>query len=192
MIRIVLVALALLLAGCSAPDTPSAADVETPEAYETLPPIPVGMTLRIPELGIDAPLDPLRRDAAGVLVPPPVTEPEKVGWYAEGVLPGEIGPALVAGHVSGRPEGATQSVPGVFARLHELAAGDRVSVLRGDQELVFEVYAAASVRKDAFPREAVYSDTESPELRIVTCTGFFDPAAHSYEENRIVFARLLT
>jgi sortase (surface protein transpeptidase) len=191
MIRPLLLVLLATLAGCSAPDTPSAADVDGPSAYETLPPIPVGMVLQIPELGVDTPLETLHRDDAGVLVPPPVTEPDKVGWYAEGVLPGEVGPALIAGHVSGRPEGATESMPGIFARLTELDAGDRVIVVRGGEPLTFEIYQRGSYRKDEFPTEEVYGDRAGPELVLVTCGGAFDPAAHSYEENIVVFARLV-
>jgi sortase (surface protein transpeptidase) len=188
MIRTLLLVFAVALAGCSAPETPSAADIEV---FETPPPVPVGMTLRIPELGVDQPLLELRRDGAGVLEPSPVTEPEKVGWYAEGVLPGQIGPALIAGHVSGRPPGSERSVPGVFARLHELGEGDQIVIARGADQLVFEVYQTGSYRKDEFPHYAVYSDTGGPELRAVTCGGAFDPAAHSYAENVVVFARLV-
>lgn len=187
MIRLVLLGLLLVLTGCTAPDTPSAVDVETDWSTPDAEPRP--MTLWIPDLDIDEPLVELRRDAAGVLVPSPVTQPEVVGWYAEGVLPGEVGPAVIAGHVSGRPEGATESVPGVFARLAELEPGSRVVVTRNGEELAFEVYERASFRKDDFPVELVYGDTDVPEIRLVTCTGRFDPVAHSYEDNLVVRAR---
>jgi sortase (surface protein transpeptidase) len=119
-----------------------------------------------------------------------VTEPHVAGWYAEGVTPGDVGPALVAGHVSGRPDGATTSVPGVFARLGTLREGDRVTVDRDGTPATFEVYRIAAFAKDAFPTGDVYANTDGPELRLVTCGGELDRAAHSYRDNLIVFARL--
>jgi sortase (surface protein transpeptidase) len=192
MMRTLLLALSVALVGCAAPETPSAADVEPAPAHTTIPASTQGMVLRIPDLSIDAPLVELRRDDAGVLVPPPVNQPEVVGWYAEGVAPGNVGPALIAGHVSGRPDGVDRSVPGIFARLDELTEGSRVTVVRDGEDLAFEVYRLGSFRKDQFPSGSVYGDTDGPELRLVTCGGAFDPTAHSYEENIVVFAKLVT
>lgn len=187
---LLLVLLAAALVGCTAPETPSAADVET---TQTASPEAAGpMTLQIPQLRIDAPLVELRLDADGVLVPPPVTEPDVVGWYAEGVVPGAPGPALIAGHVSGRPVGTDYSVPGIFAHLADLKPGAQITIVRSGETTVFEVYRQASYRKDAFPSDAVYGDTDGPELRLVTCGGTFDPAARSYEEDVVIFARPLT
>ena len=41
-----------------------------------------------------------------------------------------------------------------------------------------------------FPTDEVYYPTLTPRLRLVTCGGSFDPVAHSYRSNVIVFARL--
>ena len=48
------------------------------------------------------------------------------------------------------------------------------------------------VSKSAFPTEAVYGPTSDPELRLLTCGGAFDQAAHSYVDNVIVYAKLVT
>ena len=47
-----------------------------------------------------------------------------------------------------------------------------------------------SYPKDQFPTAAVYGPTPVPELRLITCTGEFDRAAHSYLDNLVVTARL--
>ena len=44
--------------------------------------------------------------------------------------------------------------------------------------------------KSAFPTAEVYGNTAGPELRLVTCGGDFDRAAHSYRDNVVVFARM--
>jgi LPXTG-site transpeptidase (sortase) family protein len=136
--------------------------------------------VRIPAIGVDAPLDPLRLDPAGVLeVPPAYARP---GWYAQGTLPGEIGPAVIAGHVDSTRGQA------VFFRLHELRAGDLVEVARGERWVRFQVVATERYAKNRFPTERVYGPTPDPELRLITCGGSFDRTRRSYVDNVVVYA----
>jgi hypothetical protein len=44
------------------------------------------------------------------------------------------------------------------------------------------------ISKARFPTEEVYGTTAGPELRLITCGGRFDRAAHSYVDNIIVYA----
>jgi hypothetical protein len=53
----------------------------------------------IPAIGVDAGLIDLARGADGVLAAPPSTVLDKAGWYAKGTVPGDTGPAVIAGHV---------------------------------------------------------------------------------------------
>jgi len=52
------------------------------------------------------------------------------------------------------------------------------------------VTARTEVAKDAFPTDAVYGQTSDAELRLITCGGSFNPAAHSYVDNIVVYAKL--
>jgi Sortase domain len=139
--------------------------------------------LRVPGIGVDAPLDRLGLDAAGTLEPP--EDVARAGWYAGGPAPGAVGPAVLAGHVD------SVSGPGVFARLRELSPGAAVLVDRGDGTTArFTVTAVARHPKDRFPSAAVYGPTAHRELRLVTCGGAFDRSARSYEDNVVVTAVL--
>ena len=72
-----------------------------------------------------------------------------------------------------------------------MTVGDSVAVTRSDGTSVrFTTYRVARFSKSAFPTDEVYGNTEGPELRLVTCGGDFDRAAHSYRDNVVVFARL--
>ena len=98
-------------------------------------------------------------------------------------MPGQIGPAVVVGHVD------SWQGPGVFWRLHELHAGDPVDVPRSDGTTAHLVVdSVESFDKNAFPSERVYRPTSGPTLRLVTCGGAFDRGAHSYVDNIVVFA----
>jgi sortase (surface protein transpeptidase) len=114
-----------------------------------------------------------------------VSTPMQAGWYKLGPTPGEIGPAVILGHVDGNKQA------GIFYRLHELATGDKISVGRQDgSTATFTVQKVEKDAKDAFPTDAVYGDTTTADLRVITCGGAFDTKAHSYVDNIIVFATL--
>ncbi|UUV28347.1 class F sortase [Amycolatopsis roodepoortensis] len=107
------------------------------------------------------------------------------GWFTGGPAPGQIGPAVLAGHVD------YKKVPGVFVRLKELKAGDEALVHREDGiTAVFTVYAVERHAKAAFPTEKVYGDTTGPELRLITCGGDFDSSTGNYLDNVIAYAKL--
>lgn len=139
--------------------------------------------VRAPAIGVDSTLVRLGTDAIGALVPP--ADFARAGWFAAGTAPGDVGPAVIAGHVDST-DGAA-----VFFRLGDLAAGDEVLVDREDGTTArFAVTSVDRYPKSDFPTEAVYGPTPRAELRLITCGGDFDRSARSYEDNVVVFARL--
>jgi sortase (surface protein transpeptidase) len=105
------------------------------------------------------------------------------GWYTGSPTPGELGPAVIAGHVDwgGRP--------GVFYRLRDVHPGDEISVLRANSTVaVFRVSRVEQFPKDAFPTDVVYGDIDHAGLRLITCGGSFDSRERSYDDNIVVFA----
>jgi sortase (surface protein transpeptidase) len=136
--------------------------------------------VRIPAIGVDSPLERLRLDAGGALTPP--ADFAEAGWYADGTVPGDVGPAVIAGHID-----STRG-PAVFFRLDRLHAGDLVEVARGGDWLAFRVVAVDRYPKRAFPTAAVYGPTPDPQLRLITCGGAFDRSRRSYVDNTVVFA----
>lgn len=70
------------------------------------------------------------------------------GWFELSPDPGEVGPAVIAGHVD------YDSVPGVFVRLREVRPGDEISVDRADgSTAVFTAYEVDRYPKSQFPTE---------------------------------------
>jgi hypothetical protein len=161
----------------SAPDGPLV--VETVEASEVAQ-LPPPSRVRIPAIGVDAAMESLDVDQAGVLKSP--IDYAKPGWYAGGIAPGEVGPAVIAGHVD-----STRG-PAVFYRLRDLKPGDQIEVARGDQWVKFRVVASERYPKNQFPTERVYRPTPVPELRLITCGGTFDRSRRSYADNIVVYA----
>jgi hypothetical protein len=145
--------------------------------------IPVPVRLRVPAAHVDTALQSLGRNADGTIAVP--DNPDVAGWYAEGPRPGEPGPAVILGHVD------SVSGPAVFFHVARLARGDVITVDSADgRTFTFRVTGVTRVSKNQFPTDLVYLPTLQPELRLVTCGGSFDTAAHSYRDNVIVFADL--
>ncbi len=113
------------------------------------------------------------------------TDYQQAGWYTGGVTPGEVGTAVIAGHVD------SHHGPAVFFGLAALRADDRVQVPRADgSTATFVVYSSEQFAKDQFPTRAVYGATSEAELRLITCGGDFDRVTGHYRDNVVVFARL--
>ncbi len=147
------------------------------------PPAPP-VRLSIPAIGVATPLDRLGLAADGGMEVP--GDFARAGWFSAGAVPGQQGPAVIAGHVDSR------TGPAVFYRLRELKPGDRVEVERADGvRLRFEVEGRAQYHKVSLPTEAVFGPVPVPALRLVTCGGSFDRSRGSYRDNLVVFAHLV-
>jgi hypothetical protein len=137
----------------------------------------------IDRIGVSSSVEPLTRNPDGTMATP--YDWNSVGWYSEGVLPGQPGPAILVGHRDSAADG-----PAVFFRLGELTPGDEFTVTEKDGTAHhFAVIALEQVAKSAFPTNEVYSPSTQPLLRLITCTGSFDSSAGSYRDNLVVTAR---
>lgn len=143
------------------------------------------MHVSIPSIGVESDLETLGLEDDGRIQPPVAWE--KAGWYEKGVVPGDVGPAVIAGHVDS-PVG-----PAVFLDLAALENGDEIHVTLSDGTTdVYRVDGALEASKADFPTSEVYKSTPTPQLRVITCGGDYDPATGHYVDNLVVFATLVT
>ncbi|NKQ26538.1 class F sortase [Streptomyces galbus] len=170
-----------------APPQPSAAEARAggtdPHSAPALPPSPPDR-VRIPSIGVDAPLTGLRLTPGGSLEAPPAARKNLAGWYEAGTTPGETGTAVVAGHVD------NADGPAVFYALGALRKGARIEVDRLDgSTALFTVDAVEVYRAGDFPDTKVYGAAPQPELRVITCGGGYSRDT-GYQGNVVVFAHL--
>ncbi|NQX06606.1 class F sortase [Rathayibacter sp. VKM Ac-2856] len=196
----------LLLAGCAAageqaappatagasaaPATPAPATPGPGDAGALQDPVAAAAPARssavpvrvvIPAIGVDSTLESLTRDETGWIQPP--VQVDEAGWYRDGVVPGDIGPSVIAGHVDSRIG------PGVFLDLTALVPGDTVDVVLSDGSTrTFSVTGSVSVPKEDFPTEDVYGPSPTAQLRLITCGGVFDDSYGHYVDNVVVSA----
>src|ERR1700738_3698171 len=144
----------------------------------------VPVTLRIPAIGVAVPVSALGLNPDGtVQVPANFQEP---GWYRLGPSPGQVGSAVILGHVD------SYQGPAVFFRLRSLRAGDRVEVSLADGVTAqFVVDAVAMYPKKQFPARRVYGSHGYSALQLVTYGGAFDTSTRSYLSNVVFYTSLV-
>ncbi|CAM5499404.1 hypothetical protein GCM10010343_40510 [Streptomyces avidinii] len=123
--------------------------------------------VRIPAAGVDtSPVLKLGLAADGTVEVPSVADGDRIGWYTNGVTPGETGPAVLIGHFD------TARGPAVLRDVSRVRTGAEITVSRADgTTAVFRVRELEQVGKKEFPTAKVYGDTARPELRVITCGG---------------------
>jgi sortase A len=136
--------------------------------------------LTIKKLGIDAQVEYVGTTPAGAMdVPANVTE---AGWYKYGAHPGDVGTAVIAGHLDG-----IHGEPGVFINLNRLKLGDEFSVVNDLGESVsFAVRQIKTYGQSQQPEE-VFHSSQGVHLNLITCTGAWDRAEKRFSERLVVF-----
>ncbi|MET9259310.1 class F sortase [Amycolatopsis sp. NPDC004079] len=183
-----LLSFSLSACGSDAPAAPAAqapasAAVPVTKPFSGLRPTSV----EIPKIGAKSTLITVLPNKDGQISVPSVKNPMQAAWYRLSPVPGDVGPAIVLGHVDGDHK------PGIFYKLKDVNPGDEVDVERSDgKKLKFVVDRKEQVPKDTFPTQAVFGNTDKPQLRIITCGGVFDHAEHSYKDNIVVYANLVS
>lgn len=142
--------------------------------------------LTIPAIDVAAPILTVGLAEDGSVAVPPLNRHNEAGWFGGGPTPGQYGPALIVGHAD------TRTGPSVFHRLRELKPGQKIEVLREDDETaVFQVNSVERYGKEKLPIRRVYGDYSRPSLRLVTCGGTWLGGERGYSDNIVVFASLI-
>jgi len=140
--------------------------------------------ISIPVIGVSAPLTVLGLNKDGS--PQVPTSWYIPGWYKYDATPGQIGTAVILGHID------SVAGPAVFYRLNQLKVGNRVNVkLRDGLTVQFAVIAVKEYLKANFPDKFVYEPRHYAALQLVTCGGAFDYQTHHYLSSIVVFTKLV-
>jgi sortase (surface protein transpeptidase) len=112
---------------------------------------------------------------------------DTVGWYELGTRPGEIGSAVIAGHLD------SKTGPAIFWRLRDLRPGDDIFVRSDDGvERRFIVRETETYPYDAAPLERIFAAANGADLNLITCGGTFDRRSENYDQRLVVFTTLAT
>ncbi len=140
--------------------------------------------VRVRSIGVTSPLVQLGLELDGSLEVP--VDFATAGWYSGGPVPGANGPSVIAGHID------SYTGPAIFSKLSQITPDDIIDVTRTDGlRVTFSVERIDQYPKAYFPTDLVYGPTDTPELRLITCGGVFNKNTGSYQDNVVVYARLV-
>jgi sortase (surface protein transpeptidase) len=143
----------------------------------------VPVALSVPAIGVSVPLTKLGLNPDHTVQVP--TNFQVPGWYEYGPSPGQLGSAVILGHVD------SYKGPAVFFQLRTLRPGDAVNVTLADGVIThFVVRQVAMYPKTDFPTVAVYGAHGYSALQLVTCGGVFDSQTGHYLSNVVVYTSL--
>lgn len=170
------------------PTTTDSAPTATSGPTGTVLAMSVPTFLDVPAINVHHSLLQLGENPDGTLQVPPLSDVADAGWDRYSPTPGQLGPAVILGHIDAATQGK-----GVFYDLGALRPGDTVSVTRADHTVaVFRVDGVNQYTKGAFPTLTVYGNTPDAQLRLITCGGPFDTKTHHYLDNIVAFATLIS
>ncbi len=145
--------------------------------------VPEPTRVRVPSLGIDAPVTPSGIDMRNGALGTP-KDIDRVGWFRDGAAPGsDAGAILLAGHVDSARRGA-----GAFYALKDARRGTRIELRSNDgRTRRYRVTSNRMMRKESLPPD-VFARTGKRRLVLVTCGGPFDARRGHYRDNIVVTA----
>jgi len=142
------------------------------------------LRIRIPSVGIDTSIVSVGLDQHGAIAMPDSVD--VAAWYNGSPTPGQLGPAIIAGHVDNYYQG-----DGAFFPLRNTQVGDMIYIERADGSTAsFKVADIKQVPQANFPTQEVFGNINYAGLRVITCGGAFNNQTYEYEDNIVVFAIL--
>lgn len=166
---------------------PSARPQSTPDpmlvqAQAIVAAAPPPARLLVPSIKVDALVEAVGQDAQGRMGVP--SQAANVAWYRLGATPGDVGDAVIAGHLD------WTSGPAVFWYLGRLHKGDPITVVRSDgSRVTFLTDSTRTVPYDS-PTDALFTRDGPPSLTLITCAGTWDRQRGTYLQRLVVHATL--
>ena len=161
---------------------------DSAEALPQLVPTPVveptvglPIRLKIPKIKVNAPIDYVGVLPDGSMGIP--TLPQHAAWYQSGPRPGEVGSAVIDGHLNWWYGSA-----GVFGRLKSLKKGDVLSVQSDQGETILFRVSGLKLFREKDDATAIFTSTDGKaHLNLVTCDGVWIHAVRAYSQRLVVF-----
>ena len=158
--------------------TPAPARAVVPEHYP--------VRLSVPSANVNAAVQYVGVKADGSMGNP--SNFTDVAWYKLGTVPGDVGSAVIGGHVDN-----ALALSGVFKHLSNTKVGDDVYVTRKDGKVLHFVVddVESYPYKSAPSRQIFLSNDGKAHLNLVTCAGTWVQAQHSYTLRLVIYTTLV-
>ena len=137
--------------------------------------------LIIPSISLNVRIQGVGVNAQGAMAVPSGTS-KLVGWYKNGVVPGQAGSAVIDAHVFA-----------AFSKLKYLKPGaDVYVIMTNGTTLHFVVSVAKTFALTALsPQQQLFRSTLSADLNLITCAGSLTSDHSTYDHRLIVYTTLV-
>jgi len=163
--------------------TVKASPTDTSVKPRPTPDVGTPTRLIVPAIGVNASIENIGILPNGDLATPTKSPWENAGWYYQGTRPGEMGSAVIAGHLD-RPGG----YPAVFWYLHNLQPGNMVMVMNTTgATLRFKVTRVAAYAPNQAPLQDIFANSGGKYLNLITCAGDWIPSQHQTTLRLVVY-----
>ncbi|MFN7160685.1 MAG: sortase domain-bontaining protein [Candidatus Gracilibacteria bacterium] len=193
-IAVATVVVALPVPGVPAAITPVAAPVPAPIVVSPviIPKLPktgvvpetrvLPVNIIIPSIAVNAAVQKVGLTADGAMdIPKSYSD---AGWYELGTYPGDIGSAVMDGHLNW-----INNVRGVFADLQKLKPGDKILVKDEKGNIVSFIVRESKLYGASDDAAAIFSSSDGKaHLNLITCDGVWDKKQQQYSKRLVVFA----
>lgn len=146
--------------------------------FTTLATIERSQRLVIPAIKVDAYVQSVGVNSKSEMETP--SNIVDVAWFKLGPRPGDVGSAVIAGHLNG-----INGENGVFANLDKLKKGDLIYI----SSLTF-VVSQSKVYGSGYADD-VFSRSDGIYLNLITCNGQWDKSKKDYNKRLVVSAVLV-
>lgn len=181
--RLVLACVTVLTLAVLAPSGATLAAGHTPATAFSVPP-GWPQTLIIPRITVHAPLE-----SVALTSPRDVHAPFRwsdAGWYSRGARPGDMGRAVIFGHLD------STCCPAVFWSLGEVKPGDTIQMAyRSGKILTFRVVWQHVFANTDLPVRWMFGGGHQRGLVLFTCAGIFHHDGTGYDHKLVLFARAI-
>ena len=138
--------------------------------------------LLVPAIGVDAQVEAVGLDAQGRMANP--SGASSVAWFQPGPTPGDVGDAVMAGHLD------WTTGPAVFWRLGKLRPGDDVTVVRTNGSQAHFIVDGISMMSYNASTDSLFTRNGPPSLTLITCAGAWDRQQGTYLQRLVVHSAL--
>jgi sortase (surface protein transpeptidase) len=175
-------------APAAAAATPDCPQLDNPGGLRWRPsadagPWATGGTVRLPKLGVSAPIFKVGVDTNSEMVVP--RNAHDVAWLDQGQFPGDTQNAVLAGHIR------WSGVPGSFGRIQQMAPGDVVVVELNGKKWEFQVQWTCLFDYNTDLAAKIMGYTEVPSITLISCGGVFSQAAGTHNKRVAVRGQLI-
>ncbi|GAC1413037.1 MAG: hypothetical protein NVSMB66_3870 [Candidatus Doudnabacteria bacterium] len=137
--------------------------------------------IKIKSIKVDAPIESVKVAPDGSMDVPKVAM--DTAWYQLGPRPGEIGSAVIDGHVDWK-----DGSKAVFGDLHKLNPGDKIEIDDDKGKATsFIVTFIRTYKANDSAQDIFISNDGKSHLNLITCSGLWQKAANTYSQRLVIF-----